>query len=159
MAFICINCSICNESFASSALDGMSPFELVFVRRALDITKLKIQEIGNVARPIKKYHNLLKERAKLIDATYLNWKTAKALSVQGKNQNYKDLGIFNTDDLVCILISTTCIISSNWHNKISIRFYWSPCHWQEVRPNPLYIAQPHRLKTTRHLPHKQIKAC
>ena len=32
------------NTFASSALDGMSPFELVFVRRAPDITKSKIPE-------------------------------------------------------------------------------------------------------------------
>ena len=91
------------NTFASSALDGMPPFELVFVRRAPDVTKLKIPEIGNVTRPIKGYHNLLKERAKLIDAIYLNWKTAEALTVQGKNQNYKDLEIFNTDDFVYLL--------------------------------------------------------
>ena len=36
------------NTFASSALDRMSPFELVFFRRAPDITKLKIPEIGNV---------------------------------------------------------------------------------------------------------------
>ena len=38
------------NTFASSALDGMSPFELVFIRRAPNITKLKIPEIGNVAK-------------------------------------------------------------------------------------------------------------
>ena len=93
------------NTFAFSALDGMSPFELVFVRRAPDITKLKIPEIGNVTRPIQEYHNLLKERAKLIDAIYLNWKMAKAkaLSAQSKIQNYKDLEMFNTNDLVYLL--------------------------------------------------------
>ena len=74
---------------ASSALDGMSPFELVFIRRAPDITKLQILQIGNVAKSLKENHILLKERAKLIDALYLNWKTAEALSTQGENQNYK----------------------------------------------------------------------
>ena len=29
---------------------------------------------------------------------------AKALSVRGKNQNYKDLEMFNTDDLVYLLV-------------------------------------------------------
>ena len=73
------------NTFASSTLDGMSPFELVFVRRAPNITKLKIPEIGNVAKLLKEYHLLLKERAKLIDALYLDWKTVEALSTQGKN--------------------------------------------------------------------------
>ena len=91
------------NTFASSALDGMSPFELVFIRRAPDITKLKIPEIGNATRPVKEYYNLLKERAKLIDSIYLNWKTTEALSAQGKNQNYKDLEIFNTNNLVYLL--------------------------------------------------------
>ena len=76
------------NTFASSTLDRMSPFELVFVRRAPDITKLKIPETGNVAKSLKEYHTLLKERARLIDALYLNWKTAEALSTQGKKQNY-----------------------------------------------------------------------
>ena len=75
------------NTFASSSLDGMSPFELV--SKAPDITKLKIPEIGNVAKSLKEYHILLKERAKLIDALYLDQKTAEALSTQGKNQNYK----------------------------------------------------------------------
>ena len=91
------------NTFASSTLDGMSPFELVFIRRAPDITKLKIPEIGNVAKSLKEYHILLKERAKLIDALYLDWKTVEALSTQGKNQNYKDLELFDTNDLVYLL--------------------------------------------------------
>ena len=88
------------NTFASSALDWMSPFELVFIRGAPNITKLKIPEIGNVAKSLKEYHILLKERAKLIGALYLNWKTAEALSAQGKHQNYKDLELFDTNDLV-----------------------------------------------------------
>ena len=91
------------STFASSVLNGMSPFELVFIRRAPDITKLKIPDIENIAKPIKEYHNLLKERAKLIDTIYLNWKTAEALSTQSKIQNYKDLEIFNTNNLVYLL--------------------------------------------------------
>ena len=37
------------NTFASSALDRMSPFKLVFVRRAPDITKLKIPGMGDTA--------------------------------------------------------------------------------------------------------------
>ena len=65
----------------------MECHQLVFIRRAPNITKLKIPDIGNMAKPIKEYHNLLKERAKLIDAIYLNLKTAEALSTQSKIQN------------------------------------------------------------------------
>ena len=50
MAFICIVCII---TFASSALQGMSLFELVFIRRAPDITKLKIPQVGSVQNQIK----------------------------------------------------------------------------------------------------------
>ena len=91
------------NTFTSSALDGMSLFELVIARRAHNITKLKIPEIGNVAKSLKEYHILLKERAKLIDTLYLDSKTAEALSTQGKNQNYKDLELFDTNDLVYLL--------------------------------------------------------
>ena len=52
------------NTFASSALDGMSPFELVFVRRAPDITKLKISEIGNVAKPLKEYYHITQRKSK-----------------------------------------------------------------------------------------------
>ena len=64
----------------------MSPLELVFIRRAPNITKLKIQDIGNIAKLVKEYHNLLKEIAKLIDTIYLSWETAEALSTQSKIQ-------------------------------------------------------------------------
>ena len=96
------------NTFASSVLNGMSPFKLVFIRRAPDIMKLKILDMENTAKPGKEYHTVttvttVKERAKLIDAIYLNWKTSEALSTQSKIQNYKDLEIFHTNDLVYLL--------------------------------------------------------
>ena len=48
------------KTFASDTLDGTSPYELVFVGKILDLTKLRIPYFS---QPIKEYHRLLIERS------------------------------------------------------------------------------------------------
>ena len=55
MATVCIYCSLCYEYFASNALDGLSPYEFVFVRCTPDLTKLRIPDIGNTTKSVKEY--------------------------------------------------------------------------------------------------------
>ena len=55
-----------------------------FVRHTLDLTKLRIPDIDNTSKTVKEYHNILIERAQLIDALYLNWITSEALAITEK---------------------------------------------------------------------------
>ena len=38
--------------------------------------------MDNTSKTVKKYYNILKEKAQLIDALYLNWKTSEALAIK-----------------------------------------------------------------------------
>ena len=77
------------NTFASDALNGLSPYELVFVKHIPDLTKLRIPDIGNTSKTVEEYYNILKERAQLIDVLYLNWKTSEALAITEKSTQYK----------------------------------------------------------------------
>ena len=91
------------NTFASDALNGLSPYELVFVRCSHDLTKLRIPDIGNTSKTVKEYCNILKERAQLIDALYLIWKTSEALAITMKSTQYKNLEIYKEGTLVYLL--------------------------------------------------------
>ena len=92
----------------------MSSFELVFVRRAPDITKLQNFKERILQNHLKNIIYYSKKESKLIDALYLDWKTVEALSTQSKNQNYKDLELFDTNDLVYLLAPHASSLV-NWH--------------------------------------------
>ena len=47
------------NTFASDALNGLSPYKLVFVRCTPDLTKLRIPDIGNTSKLVKEYYNIL----------------------------------------------------------------------------------------------------
>ena len=91
------------DAFASDALNGLSPYELVFIRCTPDLTKLRIPDIGNTSKTVKEYYNILKERAQLIDALYLNWKTSETLAITEKSTQYKNLEIYEEGTLVYLL--------------------------------------------------------
>ena len=102
------------NSFTSDALNGSSPYELVFVRATPDLTKLRIPDIGNTSKTVKEYYNISKERVQLIDVLYLNWKTSEALSIIKKLTQYKMLEIYEESTLAYLLAPHTL----NWNNEI-----------------------------------------
>ena len=60
------------NTFASEALNGFSPFQLVFVHDPLDLTSLSFPKIGE-------YYNLLLARAQMVGRLLLDWRTQQAL--------------------------------------------------------------------------------
>ena len=51
------------NTFASEALNGFSPFQLVFVRDPLDLTSLSFPKIYTIPVTYREYYNLLLARA------------------------------------------------------------------------------------------------
>ena len=67
VAIICHYSSVCYEYlFASEALSGFSPFQLVFVRDPPDLTSLSFPKIDTIPVKHREYYNLLLARAQLI---------------------------------------------------------------------------------------------
>ena len=63
------------NTFASEALSGFSPFQLVFIRDPPDLTSLSFPKIDTTPVKHREYYNLLLERAQLIGRLLLQWRT------------------------------------------------------------------------------------
>ena len=67
------------NTFASEALSGFSPFQLVFLRSPPDLTSLSFPKIDTIPVKHREYYNLLLARAQLIGRLLLQWRTKQAL--------------------------------------------------------------------------------
>ena len=54
------------NTFASEALSGFSPFQLVFLRNPLDLTSLSFPKVDTISVNYQEYYNLLLARAQMI---------------------------------------------------------------------------------------------
>ena len=62
------------NTFASKALQGFSPFELVFARKPHDLTSVQFKPLSKYAIPLREYVELLMKRAEFICKLQMNWK-------------------------------------------------------------------------------------
>ena len=65
--------------FASEALSGFSPFQLIFLTDLPDLTSLSFPKINTIPVNYHKYYNLLLGRAQMIGRLLLEWRTQQAL--------------------------------------------------------------------------------
>ena len=66
------------NTFASEALNGFSPFQLVFVHDPPDLTSLSFPKIDTIPVTYREYYNLLLARAQMVGRLLLEWRTQKA---------------------------------------------------------------------------------
>ena len=66
------------NTFASEALSGFSPFQLVFLRDPPHLTSLSFPKIDTIPVKHREYYNLLLARAQLIGRLLLEWRTKQA---------------------------------------------------------------------------------
>ena len=67
------------NTFASEALSGLSPFQLVFLRYPPNLTSLSFPKIDKIPVKHREYYNLLLARAQLVGNMLLEWRTKQAL--------------------------------------------------------------------------------
>ena len=89
--------------FASKALSGFLPFQLVFLRDPPDLTSLSFPKIDTIPVNYHKYYNLLLARAQMIGRLLLEWRTQQALKYEKKNKQYTNEEIFQDDQVVYLL--------------------------------------------------------
>ena len=82
------------NTFASEALSGFLPFQLVFLRDPPDLTSLSFPKIDTIPVNYHKYYNLLLARAQMIGKLLLEWRTQQALEYEKKNKQYTKGEIF-----------------------------------------------------------------
>ena len=91
------------NTFASEALSGFSPFQLVFLRDPPDLTSLSFLKIDTIPVNYLEYYNLLLARAQMIGRLLLEWRTQQALECEKKNKQDTNEEIFQDDQMVYLL--------------------------------------------------------
>ena len=75
-------------TFASEALSGLSPFQLVFLRDPPNLTSLSFPKIDTIPVKHREYYNLLLARAQLVGNILLEWRTKQALEYESKVKKF-----------------------------------------------------------------------
>ena len=101
------------NTFASEALSGFSPFQLVFLRYPPDLTSLSFPKIDTIPVKHREYYNLLLARAQLISRLLLEWRTKQALEYENRAKRYKNEEIFEDNQMVYLLAPHASVLQTN----------------------------------------------
>ena len=91
------------NTFASEALNGFSPFQLVFVHDPLDLTSLSFPKIDTIPVTYREYYNLLLARAQMVGRLLLECRTQEALDFETKHRQFTKEEIFEDNQMVYLL--------------------------------------------------------
>ena len=94
------------NTFASEALSGLSPFQLVFLRDPPDLTSLSFPKIDT-------YYNLLLARAQLVSRLLLEWRTKQALEYKNRAKRFRNEEIFQDNQMVYLLAPHASVLQTN----------------------------------------------
>ena len=94
MALFATTTAYAMNTFASEALSGFSPFQLVFLRDPPDLTSLSFPKIPSQSTIMNMIGRLL-----------LEWRTQQASEYEKKNKQYTKEEIFQGDQMVYLLAS------------------------------------------------------
>ena len=101
------------NTFASKALSGFSPFQLVFLRDPPDLTSLSFPKIDTILVKHREYYNLLLARAQLIGRLLLEWRTKQVLECKNRAKRYKNEEIFQNNQMVYLLAPHASALQMN----------------------------------------------
>ena len=76
------------KTIASKALNGFSPFQLVFGHDPLDLRSLSFPKIDTIQVACRAYYNLLLSRAQMVGRLLLEWRTHQALEFKNRNRQF-----------------------------------------------------------------------
>ena len=91
------------NTFASTVLQGLSPFELVFARKPRQLTSFEILKITSFPTEYREFFRLLLDQAKMYRDMDLEWHTLQALELRDKNKKLTNMETFEPNDLVYLL--------------------------------------------------------
>ena len=87
------------NTFVSEALNGFSPFKLVFVHDPPDHTSLSFP----IPVTYREYYNLLLAGVQMVGRLLLEWRTQQALEFETKNRQFTKEEIFKDNQMVYLL--------------------------------------------------------
>ena len=91
------------KTFASEALNGFSPFQLVFVHDPLDLTSLSFPKTDTIPVTYREYYNLLLARAQMVGRLPFEWRTQQGLEFETKTRQFTREEIFEDNQMGYLL--------------------------------------------------------
>ena len=91
------------NTFASTALQGLSPFELVFARKPCQLTGFEIPRLRNIDPEYREFFQILMSKAKMYRDMDMEWRTLQALELRNRNEMLKNIEVFEENDLLYLL--------------------------------------------------------
>ena len=113
------------NTFVSEALNGLSPFQLVFLRDPPDLTSVSFPQIDTIPVKHKEYYNLLLARAQLVGNLLLEWRTKQALEYESRAKKFRNKEIFQDNQMVYLLASYASVLQMS---TMKFKLYWSIIH-------------------------------
>ena len=107
------------NTFASEALNGFSPFQLVFVHDPPDLTSLSFPKIDTIPVTYREYHKLLLARAQMVGRLLLEWRTQQALEFETKYRQFTKEEIFKDNQMVYLLAPHSSALQTS-----TMKFRW-----------------------------------
>ena len=101
------------NTFASEALSGLSPFQLVFLRDPPDLTSLSFPKINTILVKYREYYNLLLARAQLVGRLFVEWRTKQALEYKNRAKRFRNEEIFQDNQMVYLLAPHASALQMN----------------------------------------------
>ena len=104
------------NTFASTALQGLSPFELVFARKPRQLTSFELPKLTSFPVEYREFFRLLLDRAKMYRDMELEWRTLQALELRDKNKMLTNIETFQPNNLVYLLAPYSSSLQSKAQN-------------------------------------------
>ena len=101
------------NTFASEALSGLSPFQLVFLRDPPNLTSLSFPKIDTIPVKYREYYNLLLARAQLVGNLLLEWGTKQALEYKSRAKKFRSEETFQDNQMVYLLAPHASALQMN----------------------------------------------
>ena len=101
------------NTFTSNALQGLSPFELVFARKPHQLTSLEMPKLNTIEPEYREFFKLLMEKAKMYRDMDLKWHTLQALELCNKKRMLTNIETFAENDIVYLLAPHASALQSN----------------------------------------------
>ena len=101
------------NTFVSNALQGLSPFELVFARKPRQLTSFEIPKLTTIDPEYREFFKLLMEKAQLYRDMDLEWRTQQALELQNKLKMLTNTETFAENDIVYLLALHASALQTN----------------------------------------------
>ena len=101
------------NTFASEALSGLSPLQLVFLRDPPNLTSLSFPKIDTIPVKHREYYNLLLARAQLVGNLLLEWRTKQALEYESRAKKFRNEEIFQDNQMVYLLAPHASALQTN----------------------------------------------